>query len=581
MHIETVRICRSGALGELLVYETETGEKGVIFADQISRSAAIRTSSLMGRTLQACRTGEYTAEGFAVFSARQAEEENWAQLQREFRSGIRNVMEGTLQFVDKNGKFALYQLRQGISGILLCRNYCLNHITSLHDVTVPEKIPVVISSIEEDGRIQLSTAPVFGSFAQALETLELREGMELCGRVTGSISGGTVVMIAPNLSVLVPYGHYGTWVQVKIRSVDTGTRKLKGEVTAMSEGNEPFVCEPLLCEEDLPPFLAPQQFLEENRPCRVEPLPPAPSEPPRIPKSDGSSPLRIFPEETIQFSTQPMRSLAAFRNAREQGEITPQHIFLAETVDTLKYTTLAHLHQFLFWSGQDTFHRARLEKMLNKLVLYGILCRFRYNSVDKEGRSRSSVLVVYTRGPRYSQIAEYRSFFRLIPMNGDDSGTSKGRLAVNQLLLGCLYRHGKSFSWNSNISYAPSATDGRYLNCCYTAQLPELGLCSLESCRAGYEETMYQRLMRYHNRILAGEVPALSVLITLENKEHMHKAAEHIRALSLCFPVYLTYDVCCYEENMFPVHIGESRTNLRPFPHEQIDPHSIKSAKEA
>ena len=581
MKTETVLVCRSGALGELLVHHSETGEKGVIFADQISRCSGVRTSSLIGRTLQACRTGEYTAEGFAVFSARQAEEENRTQLQREFHSGIRNVMEGTLQFVDKNGRFALYRLRQGISGILPRQNFCLNHITSLHDVTVPAKMPVVISSIEEDGRIQLSTAPVFGSFSRMLESLELREGMELRGRVTGSIPGGTVVMIAPNLSVLVPYGRYGTWVQVKIRSMDTAARKLKGEVTAMLDGNEPFICEPLLCEEDLAPFLDLQQFLEENRPCRVEPLPPVPSEPPRIPESGGNSPLRIFPEETILFSSQPTRSLAAFRNALDQGEITPQHIFLAETVDTLKYTTLAHLHQFLYWSGQDSIRRTRLEKMLNKLVLYGILCRFRYNSVDKEGRSRSSVLVVYTRGPRYSRIAPYRSFFRLIPMNGDDSGTSKGRLAVNQLLLGCLYRNGKSLSWNANVSYAPSDTDGKYLNCCYMVQLPKLGLCSLESCRTGYEETMVQRLMRYHNRILAGEVPDLSVLITLESEEHMHRAAEHIRTLSLCFPVHLTYDIHCYEENMFPVHVGATRANPRPFPPEQTDPHSIQSAKEA
>jgi len=581
MKIENVLVCRSGALGELLVYHSETGEKGVIFSDQISHCTGVRISSLIGRTLQVCRTGEYSAEGFAVFSVRQAEEENRAQLQREFHTGIRNVMEGTLQFVDKNGKYALYQLRQGISGILLCRNFCLNHISSLHDVTVPEKMPVVISSIEEDGRIQLSTAPVFGSFSRMLESLELREGMELRGRVTGSIHGGTVVMIAPNLSVLVPYGRYGTWVQVKIRSVDPTARKLKGEVTAMLEGSDPFVCEPFLSVDALSSFLDPQRFLEENRPCRTEPLPPAPSEPPRIPASDGLSPLRIFPEETILFSSHPTCSLAAFRNALEQREITPQHIFLAETVDTLKYTTLAHLHQFLYWSGQDSFRRTRLEKMLNKLVLYGILCRFRYNSVDKEGRSRSSVLVVYTRGPRYSQIAEYRSFFRLIPMNGDASGTSKGRLAVNQLLLGCLYRTGKSLTWHSNVSYAPSATDGRYLNCCYMAHLPELGLCSLESCRTGYEETMVQRLMRYHNRILAGEVPDLSVLITLESEEHMHMAAGHIRALSLCFPVYLTYDVRCYEENTFPVHIGASRANPRPFPPEQTDPHSIPSAKEA
>lgn len=548
-NIITANVIGLNEQGCLDILIEETGERGIIPAGEISIRPNRNPVYLIGKTIHAAVISE---GGETVCSARQYEAEELASVRRSFENGTQNTYWAELICLDSTEKMALYSIGQGIVGAVYVSDFCLTRLPDYRCMRLPEKMPVTIRSIEEDGRINLTTAASFGSFEENVERLNLTEGCCAEGvvAVTMPAIGSSIVFLAPNLSVLAPYAAPGSRVRMTVQYIDREHRVVRAKMNCVVESHARLDCGASVVGA-IEPVVDQEAFEEQNRriPCdRPEALPEK-TVVPDFGITASESPFRLFPAESLSFDQGPTRGSAAFSAAMQNGLLNDEHRMIACAVDLLRYATSKHLQQFLYLTEGKGIAPKKLDKLLARLCEYGVLSRFCYVS-GEEGQRKSSVLHVYMRGPRYRIMAEYKSYFKVIPGQGDPSVKSKTRIAVNQLFLGCMYRGGVR-AWDANGFIEPAEWDHRHLNYRYRLMMEDGTECFLESCRAGDWDDLAHRLEHYRSRFTEEMAANSRILITFENEEAAREAAGIIRDMELPFRVGITHDILCYTDNPF------------------------------
>lgn len=566
----TARVESVDNLNGLKIRILDTDEQAYVPADEISRRDIRNPQYLLGDLICVVPL-EHICDGLPMYSARVVEEAEYEKIRLAFEEGKRNTYTATLKYVDKSGKLALYKLAYGVVGAINVKNFCLNRLGNYISFPPPQTLPVTILGIDGD-KIDLSSVASFGTFSANIETLGIEPGHHVNGFATGWLpnNSGVLVMLAPNLSTVVKWAPIGKKVRVRITGIDYELNRVKAVFVEECNSDDAdwldfsrFVKYP---EEAVVDSHA---FVEANKVQKAtKPIPPIPQTeftdnelaeemvmPPSFDIKSTISPLRILEDETIILDSSLPH--AALGKGTSTGRLTKKHADLAEAVDTLRFTTAYHLERYLYLTNQPTYSRKTIDKMLETLCVFHVLCRFRYSSdvVDDDKKS----MYVYARGTNYKPfVGKFRSFAYRVPMDGEISSYSKGRLAVNQLLLGILKNY-TDVQIQGPYKFAPSETDDSNLFCCYRLYTPELGSCVIESCRDDYDEALATKLLRYNTRFQENHEDC-SVLITLEDEAHVERFAERIGELHLNYRVCLTHDLKCFEKEFTKVLLPEDVT---------------------
>ena len=562
----TARVESVDTLDGLKIRILDTDEQVYIPADEISRRDIKNPQYLLGALICAVPL-DRIHDGLPVYSSRIVEEEEYEKIRSDFEEGKRNTYTATLNWVDKSGKLALYKLAYGVVGAIHVKNFCFNRLEDYRSFPPPQTLPVTILGIDGD-RINLSSVASFGTFAENIETLDIKPGCQVVGLAVGWLpnNGGMLVMLAPNLSTVVKWAPVGKKVRVRITGVDYERNRVKSVYVEACDGDDTdllefsrFVKYPEEAVVDTCAFIEANKVQKAAESNPTESTSSEPAEevvmPPSFEIKSTVSPLRIFENEKIILDST-LRHLA-FGIGISTGRLTKKHADLAEAVDTLRFTTSYHLERYLYLTDQLTCSRNTIDKMLETLCIFHVLCRFRYSSdvMDEDKKS----MYVYTRGTNYKRfVGRFRSFSRRVPMDGEISSYSKGRLAVNQLLLGILKNY-TDVQIHGPYKFAPSETDDSNLFCCYRLYTHELGSCVIESCRDDYDEALTAKLLRYNTRFQETHDDC-SVLITLEDEAHVERFAARIGELHLSYRVYLTHDLKCFEKEFTKVLLPEDTT---------------------
>lgn len=557
--VETLDECNG-----LYIRLLETDEEAYIPADEISRHPGTNPHRLIGQLIHVAAL-EDTHEGLPIYSAKVVQDEEYENIRSAFEQGKRNTYTGVFKGMDKTGKLALYEIAEGVWGAIHIKNFGLARLPDFMNVKLPETLPVNILAMGE-GKVNLSSVPTFGSFAENVRSLGLVKGSIVEGIAIDPLPNnrGISVILSPNCYSVLPWCPEGKTVSLRITDIDYEHNRVKAVYA--KEAREGALL-------DVRPFIRPleadwidvQAFVEANKFKRIErPMADetssetADAESADRKNSDPSfdlsaasdSPLRIFEGETIVID----RSIShrPLEEGLTRGLLTAKHRELAEAVDELKYCTAFLLEHYLHLTGRSWGSKMALRKALDLLCRYHVLTRFRFSTGEK-----SSIYYVYSRGVNYRKFAGFfRSYMAHPPVDGDSSSNIKGRLACVQLLIGIL--HSCTNVTNHGPYRFPTSEEAPgKLTSSYRVETAEYGTCVLESCRRDYDEEMAQKLIKYSNRFRAIDDHP-SVLITLEDAEHMEAFAQRIKGLELSCRVMLTHDTKCFEQNPF-IHVIEPK----------------------
>lgn len=553
----------------LLVRLPDTDETGVVPFSEIPEHRRHRLHALIHTQLCAVRLPCTTADRQPVFSIKDYETAEYLRIRDDFEQRVCNTYPADWVYTDPDGKFALYELAQGIVGALYPSNFSLAPITNFRGFVLPRRIHVSILSFKPEHRIDLSTIPAFGSFEENVRRLGLEHGAHAEGYAVDSLSDGrSVIMLAPNLTLIADAVPERARVSLSIQSVDANFRRIQPGLALSCDDDAPvasdFDCAPFVftpCSA----YINVDVFADANKPARITPV--KPPQEFRCAVTDDmladfdASPISVpfLAQEVTRHIENPQYSVTAYSRAVKSRHVGRQHHDLAQTVDMLRYTTAPQLAQFLQLTG-NPHDLSYLEQMLETCWRYGILSRFVYTRPD-ESPADCDPMIVYTRGYRYKSVAQPQCFFMRPPMSGDSASFSKGRLAVNQLLLGCMYTY-RHVACKPNLSFKAAQDERTYMSSCYCITVDELGVCYLESCRADYEDQLLEKLPRYEMRFAENQIERPNVLITFENKDAMMAFAQKARALNLHFCLRLTYDELCFQKKKFPVVLHPAGSKL-------------------
>ena len=525
----------------LIIRLAESGDRAMIPAKEIGRRPR-DAYYYLGKKLEVLPMNEAFG-GLAMYSAKMVEEVVFETIRIAFERHERNVYIAELKGIDNTKRAAVYEIGAGVCGVLYSNALSLTNFSSYEKIILPPVMPVAITSIKKD-RIYLSAIPFFGSFKENINRLNIEPGHVVTGRAIQQISSGIMVCLSPNVSTVINFAPLGKSVRVRIREVDYSRNLVKAiyEETLNEKTYAmdltPFVHEP----ESVNMFVDVAAFAEANRYIkkdtqRNDVLDSTPTPSPSFIIESVESPFRYVEGETIKMDTSLPH--AALDRGTSSGHLTEEHAELARVVDTLKFATKAHIERYLYLTGH-TYSQNQLESMLQTLVIHHVLLRFHYSENGLDDHK-----FVYCRSNNYIRFAKtYMSYFKTTPIEGESSCRSKGRLAVNQLLIGILKNEG-----NVRIDRMVRFPDDHWrnsLNCAYRVQTNRYGSCVLDSCRTDYDSYMLKQLQHY-DTYQQNTNDNFNVIITLEDESHMLRFAEQIEQLKLSYRVMLTHDLRCYE----------------------------------
>lgn len=551
----------------------DTDEEGYIPAHEIARdSVRVNPYRLQGDLLQVSAL-EGTYEDLPMYSAKTVQEENYAEVCTAFEENRRNTYIGTFKGLDQNRKLAFYELEPGVVGAVHISNFCLTRVPDYTNIKLPVNLPVAILAIE-NGKINLSSVMAFGSFNENIKKLNLEQGSVVEGTCVDELTHnkGFVVCLAPNVFTIVTWcPGVGKIVSLRINGIDDEHNRIKAVFArAAREGGlfdtEPFVC----CPERESAMVDVEAFTEANRVKKVEkPVVRAAEEedaPETAEEKVGNdllqpsfnidateSPLRLFENEVVTIGNE--NAPMPLHYGLIGHKLNKRHKDLAEAVDTLKFTSAYLLERYLFVTGLPMETKS-IKRGLETLCKFGVLTRFRFTTGEKQ-----SIYYVYTRGPAYKAfMGRYFSFQLGSIVDGDSASPVKGRVAVNQLLIGL--RHNYTVKGQAPYKFPDAAADPGSLYCCYRLETEELGSLVLESCRRDYDEQLVKKLLRYDARFLAlGQYPGVAV--TFEDEAHLEAFAERIKDFDLSYTLYLTHDTKCFQRDfvkvIVPTYAGKVR----------------------
>ena len=430
-------------------------------------------------------------------------------------------------------------------------------------------MPVTITQIAEDGKITLSSTASFLGFHESVEHLGLETGCIANGYAFEWLSSGNgvIVMLAPNLYTIVNYSPTNRPVRVLIRKIDFENNRIKADfVEKAPAGENPASKFADFVRTEFDVLTDPEAFAEANKPKKYKPaalpatnadLPPKENKekeisPPSFEIHSTVSPFRILEGETIQFDHNLPHS--KFDVGIEYGKLTSTHSEIAGVVDYLKFTTAGGLARYLYLIGRP-MDEDKLKKILETLCRYSVLRRFKFTCPEDASSetTKTSSSFIYTRGNEkifLKFVGKFFSFHYKTPTDGDISSYAKGRLALNNLLLGTLLHH-KDAEVETLHRFDPCDGDTKILNSCYCVRCTDFGnsKCFLESCRRDYDNSLLEKLQRYDLRLSSED----SVNIILEDEDHMNTFAERVKELHLKYTVRMTYDIKCFEENAMTI----------------------------
>jgi len=540
------------ASGRLLV-ALDGGAEGLVEWNEISRQEKLRQenlSRLIGRRMTFLRMGR-AEEGRELLSARQYEEREYLRICDDFKSRKRNVYSGRLVSVTPDGKLAFYRIAQGVSGALHVSSFSLCRVYSFRDIDLPKQLSVVIAEVDERGWLSLSAKPSFGDFEYTLERLGLQEGVQTEGFVTNILpAGAAAVMLAPNLSVLLDACcrvHPGDRVRLRIKRIDREINRIKAVMlerleTAGERFNYEAWCRPV---SELGDYVDGRAFDERIRLKRVQSAE-SKSEEPKSSEMEFSvnaqrSPFSTYINERIVREVRRPSRVQDINFEARMGYLGERHMKVAEAVEALKYSSAWQIRRYLFLRTGTALSERELKGIIDRLVKLDIVGVLRFQS--DEGSLLTRVL---------HPSLNYRAFCGRNPRNfgakdfmETDASGVKTRLAANQLLIGLLrcrkdveeidthpFLHGD----DSDVRLRP-----RHMLRCSGKK------CYLEAVRKGWEQEMYDKLLRY-DKLLDQEEEAAEVAVVLESAGMVQEMAARIGEMRLGFSVHLTDDLSCLPE---------------------------------
>jgi hypothetical protein len=116
-------------------------------------------------------------------------------------------------------------------------------------------------------------------------------------------------------------------------------------------------------------------------------------------------------------------------------------------------------------------------------------------------------------------------------------------MAQNQLLIHLLRENEAKLEAYGKLE--PCEGDERPLFTAYKVISPSRGACYIEAARKLDEEFLLERLRRYALRLTNAD----TVVITLEDKEHMLHFEDAVREMQLGYKVLLTWDTNIYSDS--------------------------------
>lgn len=535
-----------------LQIELEDGRSGSVPFEEITRQTNLRSEGL--ERMIGWKMGFVEREESSetpILSGRAFEEREYLRIRDDFAQMKRNVYSGRLVSVTSDGKLAFYKLAQGVTGALHVSAFCLCRIYSFREIELPRELTVVISGIDSRGWISLSAKPAFGDFDDSVRRLELSDGANVIGKVSGIMADGAAsIMLAPNLTLLTDVTcrvYPGDSVRLRIRRIDHELHRIKAQMLERLEGetsrfryeawNRPA--------ESMDAYIDLQAFDERirlNRPHAEKPIQQESDlAEPDFTISAARSPFSTYQNEHIIRDThRPARVQDIYFEAR-MGYLGEKHMKVAAAVEALKYSSAWQVRRYLFLQEKLILSERELKNLIDRLVKHDIIGVLRFHS--DEGTLLTRVL---------HPSINYRAFCGKNPRNfgpkdfiENRASSVKMRLASNQLLIGLLHSAQGVEQVDTHPFLkdddAPARIRPRHM------LVFENGVRYLEAIRKGWEDEFIEKLGRY-DMMPTDSKQKIGVIAVLEDKIQAEALSGRISEMHLSIPVWLTDDLSCLPE---------------------------------
>lgn len=530
-----------------LSVELENGQHGKVEYGEISRQGMAgrdQTERLLGRKMGFLVTGTLE-NGQISLSGRAFEEREYARICEDFREKRRSVYRARLISVTQDGKLAFFRLAQGVNGAMHVSQFSLCRIYSFFEIDLPAEMTVVVTGIDARGRLSISGKPAFGDFDRSMERLDIREGKEIAGMITGLMNDGAAsVMLAPNLSVLADVSCRvapGDSVMLRCRRIDREYRRVKVQMLRRLEGAAqrfPYAAWVRPAEE-LPLWLDAGEFEQSIRPSKpkTEQRPVRAAVPEEIDfrVSASRSPFAIYPGEKIICPEHPPARQQDIIFEQKMGYLSDRHMKVAGVVDAFGYASAWQIRRYLYLAYGLLLSERELKNAVDRLVKHDILGVLRFQS--DEGTLLTRVL--------YPSV-NYRAFTGHNPHSSGPRGLEnealqvKRQMAANQLLIGLM----RTWPGEVAVDTHPFLRTGN--GDVHVRPRIRLALEDrvyfLEAVRRGCEDEMAEKLLRY-NVLLEDGISG--VIITAEDEEQRMAMVELTGRIKPGFPVWVTDDLNC------------------------------------
>ncbi len=532
-----------------LTVALENGETGRVTADEIGRrelKEGVNLTWMVGRRF-GYHAGEKDEQGFRLLSGKAYENAVYDDIVRRFRSGERNVYTGRLTSRTRDGKYVFYSLAQGVNGAVNVCDFSYARIADFNAVDLPQELTVVIKNVDDLGRIQLSAKPAFGSFADSVRRLDIREGSIVDGRVSGHVPSNhdAVVTLAPNLTILTNNAELGRWVKVQITRVNMEEQRLKGQIVELHDASfKPFRYEAWNAPADsLPAFIDLEAFEKSIGPRSrtASPVVPAAPKPIEISYETAavSSPYALREGESCVRAPLNGSNRGRVLFESQQGYLSANHMLVAQAVNELKYTTAWQLQRFLHLKHNVVLTETTLQSILTRLTRLDIVHFLRF-SLDGHVSGQH----VYYPGAALMQCytGQRRNLPDVAYTAEPDPVRIKWQLSANQLMIAMMHTH-PGFKEVCSSNYFKNE-EGVRVHPLHKLVTASGDVYYLESARSNWIDDSLDKLQRY-SAYLTSVGEKARVMITLEDESMIPDYMSKVIALHLNIPVYLTCDLDC------------------------------------
>lgn len=520
----------------------DDGRMGMVAPGEIGRNGEFtmeRAARMVGQR-RGFHVLDNREDGILTLSARSFEDAEYERICEDYRQRRKNVYSGTLFSVTENGRLAFYRLAQGITGGLHVSRFTQCFVRSFRDVQLPHQLTVVVSGIDEQGRLKLSAKPAFGTFEEVIDRLRLEEGAEAEGMVSEIMAGGMMtVMLAPNLAVLVDIterAFLGEWVRIKCRRIDWERHRVKAQLLGkVADRRGRFDYEAWQTSADqLPEFVDAEAFEDQVRivhePSREESVQQESKAAPDFSLNVQRSPFATYDNERVLREAAGIGSESSVAFEIQAGYLGERHLSVAKAVDQLIFSSAWQLRRFLYLQEGMMLSDRELKRTLDRMIRLNILGVLRIGS--DMGHMTSRILVPASNYEYFCQCPP-RGRMSAAEIEGLDAACVKEHLAVNQLFLGALN------ALKSQGKEVLEAAITGMARC--RLQLKERTLY-LAACRKEREMDLLAWMKGLEDAFCSGE-QSCEVLIAAETLAHKRRLQRMIAGLNLSIPNRIVEDL--------------------------------------